>query len=153
MNRLTLSIISEIVIFLIGALFLFLAVTTLKSSGTFYKSAGYYPILLSSCIIVVSAYGLVSDLIKRRRERDDKVDLGSMKSFVLVLGIMVAMELIWKLLALFYVSMALGISGILYLFHDTGRPKRRRLIFAVIVGVGFTVVAYITFAFILKINI
>lgn len=152
MNRIKLSIISEIIVLLIGALFLLLAVTTLESSGTFYKSAGFYPILLSSSVIAASAYALLRDLIKLRKDQDDKVKLGNPKSFAIVLGIMVAMQYIWKFLDMFYVSVLLGIFGVLYFFHDIGKPRRQRLIFAAAVSVGFTVVAYVVFTILLNIK-
>jgi hypothetical protein len=52
-----------------------------------------------------------------------------MKNFALVVGLMVVMQLIWQVLTLFCLAIWLGTFVILYFFHDTGKPKRRRLFF------------------------
>ncbi len=151
MKKRTLSIVSELLFIGVGIFFV-VSSLSLKQTANYYESPSLYPLIVSVALIITSLVALYNDLFGKGKNNTEVFDIPNPKGLLVTLAIIVVMKLIWQYVDLYYVGILLGVWAMLFLFHDTHKTKKQRLIFATVGSVIFTVAAYVIFTVLLQIK-
>ena len=145
MDKRKASVVSELIILVVGIYFLYNAVFVLKWQKQWYRSGSLFPIIVSIVVIGASLTGLYQDLIGKNKNSDKKINIGNLKRLPVVLLIMIAELIGWQVFGQFYLSMFLGTAVMIAMMNVLQKNMGKRIAMAVGISGVFILLVYLLF--------
>ncbi|MGE4282755.1 MAG: tripartite tricarboxylate transporter TctB family protein [Clostridia bacterium] len=151
MSKKKASIVSEIIVIIIGLYFLVTTYTFPYGDGMIIPPS-YYPRLVSILMILFGLASLYRDIFGADKNNKDQLEITNIKNFFLMIILAVIIVVSWKFFGLFYLAAFLCTAVALFCLNPAPNSTKKKIL-SICISVGFTIFVYVSFEILLKIKL
>lgn len=152
-NKQKASIISEIIVLVVGLYFLLYSVLEIKWQSQWYRSASLFPIGVSSVLIIATLVALYQDIWGKHKDSTKVLKIGNFKRLPIVVGIIAAEIAAWQFLGNFYLSMFVGTSALITMMNVQQTNRKKRVLMSTAISAVFILLVYLIFGVVFQIDL